>query len=82
MGREFLEEEFDPHLSLVYSDLEVSEKRVEFVAWKTAVAVGESKGWTGGRVVLVDTRSKVPEEWKVKEQWSFLSRIENTGMRR
>lgn len=70
-GGEFKEEEFDPHVSLVYADLEVSEKRVEYVAWKTAVAVGESQGWKGGRVVLVDTRSKVPGEWEVKEQWSF-----------
>lgn len=67
----FKEDLYDPHVSLVYSSEEPTEKRVEYVAWKTAVAIGESKGWKGGRIVLVDTRSKDVGEWKVKEQWSF-----------
>ena len=67
----FKEELYDPHVSLVYSEEEASEKRVEYVAWKTALAIGDSKGWKGGRIVLVDTSSRDPAEWKVKEQWSF-----------
>lgn len=62
---------YDPHISLVYSKEEVTEKRVEYVARKVSLALGETTGWKGGRVALVDTRSRNVEEWKIVEEWSF-----------
>ena len=67
----FDDEKYDPHISLVYSTEEATEKRVEYVAWKTSMAIGSSRGWTGGKVVLVDTRSRNVAEWKVVEEYSF-----------
>jgi hypothetical protein len=62
---------YDPHISLVYSNEKLTEKRVEYVAWKTSMAIGDSEGWSGGRVALVDTRPSNVEEWKIIEEWSF-----------
>jgi len=70
-ARSFEETEYDPHISLVYSNEAPTEKRVEFVAWKTSMAIGNSTGWKGGKVALVDTRSRNAGEWKVVEEWSF-----------
>lgn len=67
----FDEKLYDPHISLVYSHEKQTEKRIEYVAWKTSLAIGQSSGWTGGRVVLVDTRSSDVNEWKIVEEWSF-----------
>lgn len=67
----FDENEYDPHISLVYSGQQATEKRVEYVAWKTSMAIGNADGWIGGRVTLVDTRSENVAEWKVVEEWSF-----------
>jgi len=62
---------YDPHISLVYSREEATEKRVEYVACKTSMAIGDSRGWTGGKVVLVDTRIANVGDWKVVEEYSF-----------
>ena len=70
-AKPFEEGEYDPHISLVYSNEAATEKRVEFVAWKTSMAIGNSTGWKGGKVALVDTRSTNAEEWKIVEEWSF-----------
>jgi hypothetical protein len=70
-GGTFDEGKYDPHISLVYSSEESTEKRVEYVAWKTSMAIGSSQGWTGGKVVLVDTTSRNVAEWKVVEEYSF-----------
>jgi 2',3'-cyclic-nucleotide 3'-phosphodiesterase len=70
-AKEFDEELYDPHLSLVYSNEILTEKKIEFVAWKTSMAIGSSQGWSGGRVALVDTRSTNVEDWKIVEQWEF-----------
>jgi 2'-5' RNA ligase len=67
----FAEEVYDPHISLVYSSEEVTEGRLEYVASKTSLAIGESRGWIGGNVALVDTRSDDLKQWKVLEEWSF-----------
>jgi 2'-5' RNA ligase len=67
----FDESKYDPHISLVYSKEEPTEKRVEYVAWKTSMAIGNSPGWKGGRVVLADTRSPKVEDWKIVEEYSF-----------
>ena len=66
----FDDAQYDPHISLVYSDLGPTEKRLEYVAWKTSMAIGNSTGWKGGKVALVDTSSKVGD-WKILEEWSF-----------
>ena len=71
-GAPFDDTIYDPHISLVYSHEQATEKRVEYVAWETTTAIGDDKGWKGGRVVLVDTRSHKVEDWKVVEEWSFL----------
>lgn len=70
-GTPFDEGEYDPHMSLVYSNEAATEKRVEYVAWKTSMAIGNSTGWKGGKVALVDTSSTNVEEWKIVEEWSF-----------
>ena len=67
----FDESQYDPHISLVYSNEPATEKRVEFVAWKTSMAIGNSHGWKGGKVLLVDTSSQNASEWKVLEEYSF-----------
>jgi len=67
----FEEGEYDPHISLVYSNEAATEKRVEYVAWKTSMAIGSSTGWKGGKVALVDTRSTNVGDWKIVEEWSF-----------
>jgi 2',3'-cyclic-nucleotide 3'-phosphodiesterase len=66
----FDENLYDPHISLVYSSEPSTENRVEFVAWKTSMAIANSRGWKGGKVVLVDTSADV-REWKVIEEYSF-----------
>jgi 2'-5' RNA ligase len=70
-SKPFDENLYDPHISLVYSSEKQTEKRIEYVAWKTSLAIGGSSGWTGGRVALVDTRSPDVNEWKIVEEWSF-----------
>ena len=67
----FEEGEYDPHISLVYSNEEATEMRVEFVASETRMAIGNSLGWKGGKVALVDTRPADVGEWKIVEEWSF-----------
>jgi 2'-5' RNA ligase len=67
----FDEDQYDPHISLVYSNEPATEKRVEFVAWKTSMAIGNSRGWKGGKVVLVDTSSGTVTDWKIIEEYSF-----------
>jgi len=62
---------YDPHISLVYSGTEATQKRVEYVALQTSMAIGDSRGWTGGRVMLVDTRAPNVGDWKVIEEYSF-----------
>jgi 2'-5' RNA ligase len=62
---------YDPHISLVYSAEEATEERVEYVAWETRMAIGESRGWTGGKVVLVDTRTPNVEDWRIVEEYVF-----------
>jgi 2',3'-cyclic-nucleotide 3'-phosphodiesterase len=69
----FNAEIYDPHISLIYSDEEPTEKRVEYVAWKTSMAIGNSQGWKGGKVALVDTRSRNVNDWKVIEEYAFPS---------
>lgn len=70
-AKTFNEEVYDPHISLVYSDEEPTEKRVEYVAWKTTMAIGNSPGWKGGKVAVVDTRSQNVNDWKILEEYSF-----------
>lgn len=67
----FDEAKYDPHISLVYSNEPTTEKRVEFVAWKTSMAIGNSPGWKGGKVVLVDTSSEKVQDWKILEEYAF-----------
>jgi len=67
----FEEGSYDPHISLVYSGAEATQKRVEYVAWQTSMAIGDSRGWTGGKVMLVDSRSPNVEDWNVVEEYSF-----------
>ena len=62
---------YDPHVSLVYSNEQVTEEKIEYVGWETVRSIGETKGWTGGKVVLVDTRSRDAKKWKFLEEWSF-----------
>ena len=70
-ARPFDQGEYDPHISLVYSNEEPTEKRVEYVAWKASMALGNSRGWKGGTVALVDTRPTDAGDWKVVENWTF-----------
>jgi 2',3'-cyclic-nucleotide 3'-phosphodiesterase len=67
----FDERLYDPHISLVYSKGESTEKQVEYVAQNTNIAIGSSTGWTGGKIMLVDTRSSNVDEWKIVEEWTF-----------
>ena len=67
----FDESMYDPHISLVYSNELPTEKRMEYVAWKTSMAIGNNTRWRGGKVALVDTRSSNPEDWKILEECSF-----------
>ena len=67
----FDESIYDLHISLVYSNEQATEKRVEYVAWKTSMAIGNSTGWKGGKVVLVDTRSRNVTDWTMLEEWTF-----------
>lgn len=62
---------YDPHISLVYSREEATEKRIEYVTRETSIAIGNVTGWKGGKIVLMDTRSPKVEDWKVLEEWSF-----------
>ena len=62
---------YDPHISLVYSNEQPTEERMEFVAGEMGKTIGDYVGWTGGKVALVDTRSTNVEDWKVVEEWSF-----------
>lgn len=71
-------EEWQPHVSLLYANIEVSEKERENVLKAIQSlgieAVGEPdlsgyegikhRGWTGGRLVLVPTWKPIPE-WQV-----------------
>ena len=70
-AEKFEEGMYDPHISLVYSKEHATEKRIEYVAWKTSMAISDAEGWKGGRVALVDTRSENVAEWKVVEEWTF-----------
>ena len=62
---------YDPHISLVYSNQEPTEERVKYVGQRTDAALFGSRGWTGGKVALVDTRSTNVEEWNILEEWTF-----------
>jgi 2',3'-cyclic-nucleotide 3'-phosphodiesterase len=61
---------YDPHISLVYSNEAVTEKRVEYVAWKTSMVIGDARGWTGGKILLVDTSGAV-HDWTIVEEYVF-----------
>ena len=70
-ARAFDEASYDPHISLVYSDEQATEARVKYVTSEMSMAIGNSPGWTGGKVVLVDTTSSNVEEWKIVDEWLF-----------
>lgn len=67
--KEWLEENFGPHLSLLYSEIELSHQNLEEMekvvreAGVNLEGEGEAGGWVGGRVVLVPTDKKI-EEWQ------------------
>lgn len=64
----WVREAWDPHVSLLYSAIEVSDKDLQEVARivnDKGVSIGEhaqTDGWSGGRVWLVDT-SKPIKDW-------------------
>ncbi|KAF2431131.1 hypothetical protein EJ08DRAFT_660280 [Tothia fuscella] len=61
--------EWDPHVSLLYSDIEIDEakrKELEDVVLQSGITFdgyGDLSGWSGGMLWLVDT-SKPISEWK------------------
>ncbi|KAI5811672.1 2',3'-cyclic-nucleotide 3'-phosphodiesterase [Peziza echinospora] len=68
-ARRWAQEEYTPHLSLVYMDEGVGEevrRRIEGVVREAGVGFGEGvEAWKGGRIVLVNC-SRPIEEWKVE----------------
>ncbi|KAF2804792.1 2, 3 cyclic phosphodiesterase [Mytilinidion resinicola] len=68
-AEKWAEEAYLPHLSLLYSAIEVSDdelREMERVVEDAGVDLegkGEMGGWVGGRVVLVETDKKI-EEWE------------------
>lgn len=70
-AKSFDEASYDPHISLVYSDEQATEKRVKYVSSETTLALANSPGWTGGKVALVDTTSSNVEDWKIVDEWLF-----------
>lgn len=70
-ARAFDEASYDPHISLVYSDEQATETRVKYVVSEMGIAIGNSPGWTGGKVALIDTTSSNVEEWKIVDEWLF-----------
>jgi 2',3'-cyclic-nucleotide 3'-phosphodiesterase len=73
-ARKWVNEEYMPHLSLLYSGGTVSEaelKEVEGLVRETGINLdgeGELGGWTGGRVVLVPTYSEIKDWVPVAEK--------------
>lgn len=76
-----VEKDYDPHLSLLYSDVDIDNRlkaAVEDKITKQAEQFGfgswEGKSWEGGQVVLVKTEGAV-------EQWKILASTEIGGSR-
>lgn len=71
----WMQEKWMPHLSLLYHDCAVvgGERMGEVEGWVRGCGVslvgeGESGGWTGGRVVLVDTSRPIGEWVAIAER--------------
>ena len=79
-AKHWAEEEYAPHVSLLYADLEIGEIKCKEILRNLEVAgiklnmkgapdANDSEGfdgWTGGRIVLVST-------WKKLEKWAVIA---------
>ncbi|MCJ1295521.1 2',3'-cyclic nucleotide 3'-phosphodiesterase [Xylographa carneopallida] len=74
-----VELEYDPHASLIYSDVglndpikEVARQTVKLELEKSGHTTSEGLGWRGGQLLLVKTEGPV-------DQWKVLKTIDTTG---
>lgn len=79
-AKRWVEETYEPHLSLLYADNEIDESKRRRILWDLAAAgiqlakegflgpsnAEEHDGWTHGRIVLVPT-------WKEPKYWTIVA---------
>jgi 2'-5' RNA ligase len=61
---------YGPHMSLVYVDEKPTTDQFKYVEAAAKEATGNSPGWKGGSVWLVDT-SPIVAEWRVLEKFTL-----------